>query len=202
MAVTRIERSEGAGRDNLLFVALAGSMLAVLVAVFGVGLGIRAIDEAEGGDATAGATGEPLTVEIELGDLFVRPPAIDVPAGTEVIVNVTNTGQVPHDLKLNGATGTELIPPGGRATASLGVVSRAAQAWCTVPGHKEAGMVLDIRVAGSAAGAAPAAAGTSSAGAKVNFTAEAPAAFKAYDPTLAPAPGGREHVLRCGPPRR
>ena len=189
-------RSEGAGRDNLLFVGLVGSMLAVLVAVFGVGLGMRALDEADGDDVTAGATGEPLTVDVELGDLFVRPPSVEVPAGTEVIVNVTNSGQVPHDLKLNGTTGTELLPPGGRATASLGVISRAVQAWCTVPGHKEAGMVLDIRVVGSAAGVSAAAGGApSSAGAKVDFAAEVPATFKAYDPALAPAPGGREHVL-------
>ena len=196
MDVTRTEHREGSGRDNLLFVALAGAMMAVLVAVFGVGLGIRAIDESGGDDVTAGATGEPLTVDIELGDLFVRPPSVEVPAGTEVIVNVTNIGQVPHDLKLNGTTGTALLAPGGRATASLGVVSRTAQAWCTVPGHKEAGMVFDIKVVGSAPGATAAAAGTQSpAGAKVDFAAAPPAAFKGYDPALAPAPGGRAHVL-------
>jgi nitrite reductase (NO-forming) len=103
-----------------------------------------------------------------------------------------------HDLKLEGRTGTELLPPGGKATVSLGVISQATQAWCTVPGHKEAGMVLDIKVAGSAPGvAAQAQAGAtpSPAGAKVDFAAEAPATFKAYDPALAPAPGGREHVL-------
>lgn len=196
MAVREVKRSEGIGRDNLLFVGLVGSMLAVLVAVFGVGLGMRAIDEADGDDVTAAATGEPLTVDVELGDLFVRPQSVEVPAGTEVIVNVTNTGQLAHDLKLNGTTGTEMLPPGGRATASLGVVSRAAQAWCTVPGHKEAGMVLDLKVVGAAPGAAAAAGGTESpAGAEVDFAAEAPATFRAYDPALAPAPGGRDHVL-------
>ena len=195
MAVSRTTRSEPVGRDNLLFVAVVGSMVAVIVAVFGVGLGMRAIDDVEGDDVTAAASGEPQTVEVTLGDLFVRPSSIEVPAGSRLILNVTNTGQVPHDLKLEGRTGTELLPPGGQATASLGVISRATQAWCTVPGHKEAGMVLDIKVAGSAPGGAAESHPTSPAGAKVDFAAEASAAFKAYDPALAPAPGGREHVL-------
>ena len=196
MAVSRTHRSAGPGRDDLFFVAIAGSMLAVLVAIFGVGLGLRAVNEAEGDDVAATATGEPLTVDIVLGDLFVRPSSIEVPAGSQVILQVTNTGQLPHDLKLDGRTGTELLPPGGTETTSLGVISSAAQAWCTVPGHKEAGMVLDIKVAGSAQGATAAGpASGSPAGARLDFSAEAPATFKAYDPALAPAPGGREHVL-------
>ncbi len=186
----------GGGRDNWLFIAVFGSMMAVLVAMVGVGFGLRAIDEAEGGSgaAAAGPTGEAITFEIELGDLYVRPASIDVPAGSEVIVNVTNVGAVPHDLKLDGTTGTDMIPPGGHATASLGVVTESSLAWCTVPGHRQAGMVLDIEV-----GDAPAAAGTGGAttatGARINFAAEPAADFRAYDPTLRPAPGGREHTL-------
>ena len=188
---------EKVGYDGLLVLAIIGSMMAVLIAVVGVGFGMRAVDEANGESSGVAATGEPVTVDVELGDLFVKPSSIDVPAGSEVIVNVTNTGAMAHDLKLGGETGTEMIQPGASATASLGVVSETTQAWCTVPGHKEGGMVLDINVTGSApaahGGGSSAAAGVS--GAKIDFAAEPAADFKAYDPALQPAPGGREHVL-------
>ena len=194
MAETTTTEGRTSG-ETWVVLAVMGSLVAILAAVIGVGFGMRAIDEAEGGESTeAVATGEPVTFEIELVDLDVKPASIDVPAGARVTVNVTNNGAVPHDLKLDGKTGTEMIPPGGHATAELGVVTESSQAWCTVPGHKEAGMVLDINVSGSAA---PAEGGEASGGGgpAIDFAAEPEADFKPYDPTLQPAPGGREHAV-------
>ena len=184
-----------AGSDTWGVLGIAIALAAALLSVIGIGLGWRAVDEAGGEGAPVAASGEPQTIDVELGDLFVKPASLEVPAGTEVIVNATNHGQVPHDLKLNGKEGVEIIQPGASATASLGAIKESSQAWCTVPGHKEAGMVLDITVTGDSETAAvntPAAAG---GGAKVDFAAEFPADFKPFDPTLAPAPGGREHAL-------
>jgi nitrite reductase (NO-forming) len=181
--------------DSWVVVAAIGSMMALVFAVVGVGLGLRAIDEADGDESVA-ASGEPVTFEVELGDLFVRPSSIEVPAGSEVIVNVTNTGAQPHDLKLDGETGTAMLAPGEHATASLGVVSETTEAWCTVPGHREAGMVLAIEVAGSPGGGAASPGGApSSSGAEIDFAAEPEAGFQPYDPALQPASGGREHTL-------
>jgi nitrite reductase (NO-forming) len=196
MADASTINNDGDGRDGWAVIAVFGSLMAVLLAFIGVALGLRAIDEAEEG-GTAVASGEPVTAEIDLGDLFVRPGSIEVAPGSEVIVNVTNTGAVAHDLNLNGEKGTALVDPGGHATASLGTIAESAQAWCTVPGHKEAGMVLDIDVTGGGAGAAAGGAGApaSNAGAEIDFAAEPAADFKPYDPALQPAPGGREHVL-------
>ena len=189
-------RSSGA-RDTWTVSIFAFSAVALIASLVGVGFGLRAIDEAGGQAAGAATSGEPVTVDVELGDLFVKPSSIEVPAGSEVIVNVTNTGAMAHDLKLDGTTGTEVIEPGGSATASLGRVTATAQAWCTVPGHKDAGMVLDIKVTGSApAGESGAKGGSGSAsGAQIDFAAEPAADFKPYDPTLQPAAGGREHTV-------
>ena len=165
---------EKVGRDGLLVLAIAGAVLAVVIAVVGVGFGMRAIDEAEGAEGSAFASGEPYTVDVELGDLYVEPSSIEVPAGSEVVVNVTNAGEMAHDLKLDGETGTELLDPGASATASLGVVTETSEAWCTVPGHKEGGMVLDIEVTGSASGGSGAATAGSpqASGAEIDFAAE------------------------------
>lgn len=189
-------REQKAGRDGWLVLAVFFAMFSILIAIIGMGFGMRAIDEAGNGQGSS-ASGAPVTVEIELGDLYVKPSSIDVPARSEVIVNITNVGAMPHDLKLGGETGSELIDPGGHATVSLGVVAETTQAWCTVPGHKEAGMVLDINVTGRAASNVAAGGGTGPAatGAEIDFTAEPNADFTAYDPTLQPAPGGTEHAL-------
>jgi len=77
---------------------------------------------------------------------------------------------------------------------SLGIVEESTQAWCTVPGHKEAGMVLEITVAGTtASGHDGGTAGGEAA--TIDFAAEPAPDFVPYDPALAPAPGGTEHEL-------
>jgi uncharacterized cupredoxin-like copper-binding protein len=60
-------------------------------------------------------------------------------------------GDQEHDLNLNGETGTDRLQPGESQTADFGVIDADAQAWCTVPGHKQAGMVLTIAVTAAAA---------------------------------------------------
>lgn len=98
-------------------------------------------------DGPAGAPGGPVqTVAVELGDRYVKPERVEVPSGTHLMVEVTNRGGQEHDLNLNGETGTDRLQPGETQTADFGVIDADAQAWCTVPGHKEAGMLLTIAV--------------------------------------------------------
>jgi len=63
-----------------------------------------------------------------------------------VRVEVTNGGDLVHDLMLEGDTGTDRLESGETQIADFGVIDEDTQAWCTVPGHKEAGMLLDIVV--------------------------------------------------------
>ena len=183
------------GKDGLVVLAVLGAVIAIVIAVVGAGFGMRAIDEAGGAETGVVATGEPVTFDLEVGELYVKPASIDVPAGSEVIVNVTNVGVMEHDLKLLGETGTDMIPPGGKVTASLGVVQATTEAWCTVPGHKEGGMVLEINVSGTAPTGGGGAASAAAGGAEIDFAAEPTADFTPYDPALQPAPGGREHTF-------
>jgi nitrite reductase (NO-forming) len=199
-----VDRDDDArsSRDGWTVVLAFLAAFALLASLIGVGFGARALDESDGSGATAtAATGETQTVEVELGELYVKPSSIEVPAGTELIVKVTNKGTMAHDLKLDGSTGTELLDPGTTEEVSLGVMDESGQAWCTVPGHKEAGMLLDITVTGAPAGGGGAGgAGAASEGdqgdaAEIDFAAEPAADFTPYDPTLEPAPGGQNHEL-------
>jgi nitrite reductase (NO-forming) len=115
--------------------ALAVSIVAIIVA--------GGQDE----EQAAPAGGGPIeTVAVELGEFYVKPDHIEVPPGTHVIAEVTNRGELAHTLNLNGEAGTDRIQPGESQTADFGVIDADGQAWCTVPGHKAAGMVLDIAV--------------------------------------------------------
>ncbi len=148
-----------------------------------------------GGESAAPAGA--VVFDVELGDLFVKPSSIEVPAGEVVVLNVVNNGALSHDLKLDGTDGTEMLEPGASEEITIGPFTESAQAWCTVPGHKEAGMTLDIVVAGSAAATdsgemAMAAADT---GAEIDFAATPGPDWQAFDPTLEPAPGGTEHEI-------
>jgi nitrite reductase (NO-forming) len=194
----RLEASR-VSRDGWTFTIFAIAALAVIASVIGLAL---AWGDDDGGGASPGGGGAgavPLVLDVELGDLYVRPSSVEVAPGTELIVNVTNAGAVPHDLKLLGETGTDLLDPGENQQVSLGVIDGNTEAWCTVPGHRAAGMVLDIRVAGAgeaaSAGEAQAVASADSDAAVIDFAATPAADWQPYDPTLAPAPGGTEHEL-------
>jgi nitrite reductase (NO-forming) len=150
-----------------------------------------ALAQAGAADAAAGA----VVIDVALGDLWVKPASIDVAAGATVVLNVTNTGAMPHDLAVDGTGGTGLLQPGAIAQLTAGPFAGSTQAWCTVPGHKEAGMVLDIVVAGAAVAAASATAPAADLGAAIDFAATPEPDWQAFDPTLAPAPGGTENAV-------
>jgi nitrite reductase (NO-forming) len=90
-----------------------------------------------------------------------------------------------------------MLDTGESETVTLGPLDADAQAWCTVPGHREAGMVLDIVVQGTSGGGTSGAilATGEGAGAAIDFNAEPEDGWKPYDPDLQPAPGGTEHTL-------
>jgi nitrite reductase (NO-forming) len=128
--------------------------------------------------------------------MYVKPASIEVPAGAEVVLNVTNVGAMPHDLQLEGETGTALLDPQTSEEVSIGTVEATSQAWCTVPGHKEAGMVLDIVVTGDAGdGGGAAATAAAPTGATIDWAAEPEDGWKPFDPALEPAPGATEHEI-------
>jgi len=173
---------------------LAAALALVTVGALG-GCADDGNDTAIAQAAAAGAAAGAVVIDVELGDLWVKPASIDVAAGATVMLNVTNTGAMPHDLAVGGTGGTGLLQPGATAQLAAGPFTGSTQAWCTVPGHKEAGMVLDIVVAGAALAAGGAATPADDLGAAIDFAAAPEPDWQAFDPALAPAPGGTEHAV-------
>jgi nitrite reductase (NO-forming) len=180
---------------------LAATALFGAVALSGCaddGPGAAANGWAGGGGAAADPATVPSAMEIELGDLWVRPASIEIPAGATMTLDVVNTGAMPHDLAVGGTEGTRMLDPGEREQITIGPFAASAEAWCTVPGHREAGMEMDIVVTGGADHGGDVAAGSSSPvddSATIDFAAAPDPDWQPYDPALAPAPGGTEHEI-------
>jgi nitrite reductase (NO-forming) len=141
----------------------------------------------------------------------IRPGVITVPAGTTVRLVVTNKDSMRHDLAfpessaLPGGMATPMLSRGQTSTIDLGVVTTNLSGWCTVPGHKAAGMTLDIRVIGNGhhptSAPSPSASSQTMPGmggtepATVDVHGEPGAGWAPFDATLAPAPKATVHRL-------
>ena len=98
-------------------------------------------EEAEGGSAGSGSA---LDVEADpSGNLAFTSDSATAKAG-EVTINFTNSSPVPHDVKIEDSSGEEI---GGTETISEGSESAEVELkpgtytfYCSVPGHRQAGM--------------------------------------------------------------
>jgi plastocyanin len=138
----------------------AGMVGTLTVAEAGAGGGeAEATPEEEAAAAGGGAS----TVDVEAGDLFFEPKEISIaPGGT---INMVNAGMLEHDFAVDEWGGVVIGPLNGGEEGSYTVPEDATpgdsfEYYCSIPGHKEAGMVgtLTIAEAGGGEGAATAAA--------------------------------------------
>jgi plastocyanin len=83
------------------------------------------------------------------GALAFTPKVLTAKAG-RISVTLANNSSVPHGLTLVDPSGVEVAsaPPftGGRKTFSVAVKAGTYSFYCTVPGHKQAGMVGTLAV--------------------------------------------------------
>ncbi|QZA09132.1 multicopper oxidase domain-containing protein [Mycolicibacter heraklionensis] len=124
--------------------AITGAVAVAAVAAVAVALGM-------GGPAPSGAagvTGAARTIDVTLKDMRFSPDVIDVPAGTRLVLRVTNADGLPHDLHVDTGEHTPRLSRGQTAVLDLGAVQQDREAWCDVPGHRAAGMTMTIHAVG------------------------------------------------------
>jgi uncharacterized cupredoxin-like copper-binding protein len=89
-------------------------------------------------------------VPVSLTELKITPAVIALPAAKPTTLQVRNAGQAAHSMAVEAAGRTLSTPelaPGGTATLRLpGLTPGSYRAWCTVPGHREAGMTATLTV--------------------------------------------------------
>lgn len=198
-----VDRDRGEG--GLWVLSFVVSVMALVVALVALPIARGSQDSSAAAAGGNGAGGAPaLSFDVSLFDLGIEPSTISLPAGATATLVVTNDGAMAHDLKVLGATGTEVLQPGGAQTIVIGPFDASTEAWCTIPGHKEAGMLMTIDVTGTSAmnggHEAVAAAGDGSGGggppAAVIDPNAAPADdWEAADPVLPAAPTGTVHEI-------
>lgn len=206
-AVLASRRPTGTPRPDVVPVqrrtglAAAGLAAVVLAAAGGVAADPAAAGlpgTTAGADAGVAPTGHTTTVEVTVEGMRFVPSAVEVPDGDRLVVVVRNAGDDRHDLVLETGARTPRIAAGGQATLDAGVVGRDLAGWCSVAGHRQMGMTLQVQVTGGSpaaeAGPAQAHEPPSAAGDLRHASGPAPG-FAARDAALAPPDGGTTHRL-------
>src|SRR5262249_22515717 len=63
-----------------------------------------------------------------------------------ITFKIKNTGAIPHDLAIVGGPKSALIPAGGTGTLTATLKAGTVELYCSVPGHKAAGMDHKVKV--------------------------------------------------------
>ncbi|MGH6654972.1 MAG: multicopper oxidase domain-containing protein [Actinocrinis sp.] len=175
--------------DGHEYIALGSiAVAAVVLALVASGAWPSRAVKSGPGAGTAAQSG--VAVPVQLNEFSVSPSVITVAPGADLVLSVRNSGHMTHDLRLDGTHGTRMLAPAQQQTVDFGRIDHDTQAWCTVAGHREAGMTLHIRVVAANPDAmAMSTLSTQPAG----VSTFPPPTWRAYDPALRPAAGGTIH---------
>jgi plastocyanin len=87
---------------------------------------------------------------VTLDDYLIRPQSLQVPAGRELTVSVTNRGRLGHTFRIRGGTRNVLaittIEPGETKSRSFRLKAGGYTMYCVLANHEELGMYGSLRV--------------------------------------------------------
>jgi nitrite reductase (NO-forming) len=171
---------------------LPGTATGVVAGMITVVLAVALATGGHQNNDVSTVSGEARTVDVSLSGMRMRPDTVVVPAGTRLVLRVTNQEAMPHDLHLDDGQHTPRLGRGETALLDVGTVHADKQAWCAVAGHRAAGMTMTIRVEGGhqhmPQGENPD--GTTG----LDLAADPSPGWVPRDATLAPAPPGVHRV--------
>jgi len=100
-------------------------------------------------ESTTAAPAAPKIVAVTEVEFKIELPSTTVAPGTYTF-DLTNKGQVGHDLVFNGPgvdnEKTPVIDPGKTAKLTVDLKTGTYDVYCSVPGHKQAGMDVKLKV--------------------------------------------------------
>ncbi len=97
--------------------------------------------------ASPAASGAGTTVQVSTVDLAFDPKILTIPANTNAQVVITNKGSLQHDFVIDELKVKSKLLNGGESdTVTINAKAGTYQYYCSVPGHKEAGMVGTLTV--------------------------------------------------------
>jgi uncharacterized cupredoxin-like copper-binding protein len=97
------------------------------------------------GGAAAGATTLSLQADPS-GQLKYVETKLTAKPG-KITIKLTNESAVPHDVAIDGAPGaSDVVQDGGSSELTVDLPAGTYEYYCTVPGHRQAGMVGTLTV--------------------------------------------------------
>lgn len=123
---------------------VAGGLALVLLAVVGGVVAQQANGPGLSPALTHAATGRTTTITVIARGMRFHPDRIEVPAGDRLVIEVINHDERRHDLVLANGARTASIARGSTARLDAGVITETIDGWCSLPGHRQQGMVLTI----------------------------------------------------------
>ncbi len=120
------------------------SLSAVLLAA-ALGLAACGGGDDGGGEASGGGGGGGETVTVVTSEFAFDPDDITIPADTDVTIELDNSdGGVEHDFTIDEENVQIVADPGGTAEGTVNVPAGDYTVYCSVPGHREAGMEASL----------------------------------------------------------
>lgn len=124
--------------ESLAVAGIVFGIFAMAIAIFAVGLAARAVSDASKGGGGSGGGSAPATLDITEADFSIKPKEAEISSNGSITID--NKGAVEHDLKIENKQ-TALIKPGAKGELKLdGLAPGTYEMYCTVPGHRAAGM--------------------------------------------------------------
>ncbi len=91
-----------------------------------------------GGPITEAPTGADLSVSA--AEFTFTPSDLTAPADTPVTIQITNDGTIEHDLTIDEANVKVAVTPAEMGTAEINLPAGVYTFYCSIPGHRAAGM--------------------------------------------------------------
>ncbi len=160
----------GGGGGGLVFIAMAGVLIALVATVVVIGLIGLLRDENDGGGDEGGDAGGPTTIDVSLSEFAIDGSLASAPGA--VTLAVVNEGTQQHNLVVEElGMETPILNGGDTASLDLGTVDAGEyRVFCSVTGHAESGMDTTLVIGDAAAGGGDAAAGASHTGGHADWT--------------------------------
>lgn len=111
--------------------------LALALSACGGGGG-DAVDGGGGGAGTIGPT--EATLDVSAAEFAFTPGGLRAPADAAVAVRFSNAGTIQHDFTIDEANLKVVVAPGETGTGTFALAAGTYTFYCSVPGHREAGM--------------------------------------------------------------
>jgi len=97
-------------------------------------------------ETTTAPTPQASTVDVTETEFKIALASAELKAG-KITFDVTNGGAIPHDLAIEGVEQkTKEIPSKGSAKLTVTLKPGTYELYCSIPGHKQAGMDLKVTV--------------------------------------------------------